>query len=258
MVAPPGERLRVITRFDRYELKYVVPLATGDAIAQDLAQHTTPDPHGDQGAYRVVSLYYDSPTLDLYWANLDRAKYRRKLRLRLYVNGDIQQTERGMVEIKQRINRAVHKRRIELALAQAESLCAGELDPTTLDARDRPIATEVQDFTQAMQLRPTAITDYHRRAFVGTNETEDLRVTIDTAVRGRCDALRVNRAANNHSILPPGLCVLEVKINGALPPWMRTLLAHHQCPPQGMSKYCTVVSQLLQPQQGAALRVSGS
>ena len=110
-----------IRRFNRYELKYVLPAWKCDAIIADLSEMTTPDTHDGARGYRIVSLYYDSPGLDFFWAKTDGIKFRRKLRLRLYPDqSDIERTTRGMVEIKQRINRTVQKRRLELPLAQAQ------------------------------------------------------------------------------------------------------------------------------------------
>ncbi len=88
-----------------------------------------------------------------------------------------------MVEIKQRIHRTVQKRRLELPLLEAEQLCAGSLDLLDLDEQDQEVASEVCYLVEAMHLRPTAITSYYRRAFVGNRYDSDLS--------GRIHALRI-------------------------------------------------------------------
>jgi len=231
----------VIRRFNRYELKYVVPLSQVDAIAADLASMTEPDEHGGEQGYRVLSLYYDSPDYDFFWAKIEGIKFRRKLRLRIYPGEDITAVTAGMVEIKQRINRTVQKRRVVLPLEQAELLCAGTLERDDLDALDQQVVSEVQYMVRAMHLRPTAITAYRRRAFVGGLYDAGLRVTFDIDVGGRTHALAVTDDVRNHLFLPPDWSIMEVKVNDAVPDWMTSLLARHNCQLRRVSKYCAVL-----------------
>lgn len=235
----------MIRRFNRYELKYVLPSWKCDAIIADLAEMTTPDVHDRSRGYRIVSLYYDSPGLDFFWAKIDGIKFRRKLRLRLYPDeNDIERTERGMVEIKQRINRTVQKRRLELPLAQAEQLCSGSVDTKELDELDQEVASEVQYLVHAMHLRPSAITSYLRRAFVGNRYDSGLRITFDSDFVGRTHALRVHQNSANHRIMPPEWSIMEVKSDDAVPDWVTSLLSRHECQLQRVSKYCATVSKL--------------
>jgi SPX domain protein involved in polyphosphate accumulation len=232
----------VIRRFNRYELKYIVPLAKVDAIAADLESMTEPDEYGGADGYRVLSLYYDSPTFDFFWAKIEGIKFRRKLRLRIYPGDDVSSVTEGMVEIKQRINRTVQKRRVKLPLEQAELLCRGVLERDNLDALDQQVASEVQYMVRAMHLRPTAITAYRRRAFVGGLYDAGLRVTFDTHVGGRTHALKVDHDAQNHLFLPPDWSIMEVKVNDAVPDWVTSLLARHNCQLRRVSKYCAVLA----------------
>ena len=149
-----------------------------------------------------------------------------------------------MVEIKQRINRTVQKRRLELPLAQAEQLCAGSLDMSDLDELDQQVASEVQYLVHAMHLRPTCITSYLRRAFVGNRYDSGLRITFDSDLSGRMHALRVNESTANHRIAPPEWSIMEVKSDDAVPDWVTSLLSRHDCQLQRVSKYCATVSKL--------------
>ncbi|HUT78414.1 MAG TPA: polyphosphate polymerase domain-containing protein [Polyangia bacterium] len=232
----------MIRRFNRYELKYIIPVARVDAICADLMEMTQPDEHGGEKGYPVVSLYYDSPSFDFFWAKVEGIKFRRKLRLRIYPGDDIERTKTGMVEIKQRINRTVQKRRLELPLEQAELLCAGDLERDDLDVLDQQVASEVQYLVHAMHLLPAAITAYRRRAFVGGLYDAGLRVTFDTHVGGRVHTLDVNRDADNSLFLPPDWSIMEVKANDAVPDWVTSLLARHNCQLRRVSKYCAVLA----------------
>ena len=228
----------MIRRFNRYELKYIVRIDEVDRIIADLRSMTEPDDHGGPEGYRVVSLYYDSPGLDFFWDKVEGIKFRRKVRLRIYPGEDIEAVTEGMVEIKQRINRTVQKRRLKLPLEEAEQLCAGSLERNDLDPLDRQVASEVQYIVQAMHLMPTCITAYRRRAFVGGLYDAGLRITFDIDVSCRIHGLKVNHDAKNHLFLPPEWSIMEVKANEAVPDWVTSLLARHGCQLRRVSKYC--------------------
>lgn len=237
----------MIRRFNRYELKYIMPTSTCHDLIDELGNHVAPDPHGGTQGYPLVSLYYDSPALDCFWAKVDGIKYRRKVRLRIYPATNIEETVRGMVEIKQRSNRTVQKRRLELPVPLAEALCAGTIDPVALgklDELDGEVASEVLYLVNALQLRPAAITAYHRTAFVGSRYERDLRITFDTNLRGRMHDLRVNQNVPNEALLTPDWSVMEVKADERIPDWVTSLLGRHGCQTQRMSKYCAVIAHL--------------
>jgi SPX domain protein involved in polyphosphate accumulation len=234
-VSNAGDTIR---RFNRYELKYILPVPRVAAILRDLAEMMQPDDHGGQLGYRITSLYYDSPNLDLYWAKIEGIKFRRKLRLRIYPGSDIEAVRVGMVEIKQRVNRTVQKKRLKLPLEQAEALCRGEAPEVELDELDWVAASEVQYMVAAMHLRPTCVISYLRRAFVGGRYDTGLRITFDTDLRSRVHALQVNLPADNHLFAPPDWCIMEVKVNDTMPDWVTSLLARHNCELRRVSKYC--------------------
>jgi SPX domain protein involved in polyphosphate accumulation len=93
-----------------------------------------------------------------------------------------------------------------------------------------------------LDLRPAAITAYHRRAFEGDLQNAGLRITFDTLVSSRLHALTVNRVASNRLIIPEGWAIMEVKANEAVPDWVTSLLARHDCQLTRVSKYCAGVA----------------
>lgn len=139
---------------NRYELKYIIEAERYRALVADLAHFMDPDEHGDvDGFYRIISLYYDSPDYAAYRSKIDGLKFRRKLRLRVYVSPRqaIETVDTGFVEIKQRFNRTTQKRRIALPLEQAKRLCAGEEVPEGLDVHDAATASEIAYMIRAMR-----------------------------------------------------------------------------------------------------------
>jgi SPX domain protein involved in polyphosphate accumulation len=234
----------VIRRFNRFELKYILPVSQCAVIIDELRRQIAPDQHGGDEGYSIVSLYYDSPAHDFFWAKIEGLKFRRKVRLRIYPGDDITKVTSGSVEIKQRINKTVQKRRLELPLEQGEALCAGKLELTGLDALDMQVASEITYLSRSMDLLPTAITAYKRRAFEGRDENAGLRVTFDTQVASRVHALTVNAAASNRLILPEDWCIMEVKADERVPEWTTSMLARHGCQLHRVSKYCAGVAML--------------
>jgi hypothetical protein len=232
----------LIRRFNRYELKYVIDTRTAERVRADLDELARPDDHGGTRGYRVASLYYDSPGLDFYWAKIEGIRFRRKLRLRVYPDEGGRPPEAGLVEIKQRMNRTVQKRRLFLPLDEAARLCAGELPARPLDDADHQVASEVCYLVQAMHLQPTCITSYRRVAYVGGRYDQGLRVTLDYDCGGRGHALAVEEEARDHPFLPPDAVVLEVKADEAVPDWVSSLLARHGCRLQRLSKYCAALA----------------
>jgi hypothetical protein len=231
-----------IRRFNRYELKYLIHASEYRRLVKDLENFMSPDPHGDvDGFYRVTSLYYDSPDFQCYRAKMDGLLYRRKLRLRIYPGNNILEVKKGFVEIKQRMNRTVQKRRIILPLSEAKALCHGDLQREFDDPQDAAVASEVTYLVKAARLRPTCIVSYRRRAFTGSRLESGMRLTFDMQLQGRVTALTVNEPAHNHYFMPPDWLIMEVKVNDRIPDWMTALIAKHECQLRRVSKYCAVV-----------------
>lgn len=233
----------MIKRFNRYELKYIVDARSYRDICEDLSNFMVPDAYGDvDGFYRIVSLYYDSPQLSGYWSKIDGLKFRRKLRLRIYPGADIRKVDTGFVEIKQRINRTVQKKRVILPMEEALRLCNEAEVPKGLDARDTAAAEEMAYMIRVLHLKPKAIVSYRRRAYMGGVYERGMRLTFDMQLQGRVTALDVNQIAKNYYFAPPDFLIMEVKVNERIPAWMVSLLAKHQCQVRRVSKYCAVMA----------------
>jgi SPX domain protein involved in polyphosphate accumulation len=120
----------------------------------------------------------------------------------------------------------------------------GQLPAHGLDALDTQVASEVTYLSRTLDLRPTAITAYWRRAFEGQDDNAGVRFTFDTQVSSRVHALTVNAPAVNRLILPADFCIMEVKVDDRVPEWTTSLLARHDCQLSRISKYCAGIAQL--------------
>ncbi|WP_151772655.1 polyphosphate polymerase domain-containing protein [Streptomyces abyssomicinicus] len=224
--------------FNRFELKYLVPVEEAAGIRDELAGRMDRDLHSPVGGYGVWSLYYDTPDLRFYWEKIEGLKFRRKLRIRHYGDLDGVTDESPVcVEIKQRVNRVTQKRRITLGYGAARQLCDGR-QLIEHSAKESAFVQEVLELVVRLNLRPTAITGYQREALVGRDADTGLRVTFDRRIRGRDRDFHFGTPRpENRFTVPPHLAVMEIKVNERTPHWITDLTARRNLNLVRVSKY---------------------
>jgi hypothetical protein len=223
--------------FNRYEIKYLVPVTEVAEILPSIEQRLDRDPYSDATGYGVWSVYYDTRQLRFYWEKIEGLRFRRKLRIRHY--GDrfaVTDDTPVYVEIKQRVNRVTQKRRIRLPYREALRLCGGR-EPSECDSSARGFVDEVLDLVSRLELRPTAMTGYQRQAYLGRGSELGLRVTFDQRIRGRDRDFQFAIDGENRFIVPPGKAIMEVKANERVPYWLTDLTAQHNLAVVRISKY---------------------
>lgn len=234
-------RLKAIRR---YELKYLLHREQAQAVMGALLPYVAPDAHaGDRKPYGITSLYYDTPDYKAYWDKIDGHRFRRKVRVRLYGDGPVTPVTPVFVEIKQRLDRALEKRRVQVAYQHAASLehLEDAFDCVTLD--ERRVLEEVAYLVTSLRLEPACVVSYRRVAFNGNELDPALRITFDSQLRGRVHDLSLASTgyAESRYFVPPEHCIMEVKINHRLPYWLMEILARHNCTLRRISKYCAAL-----------------
>ncbi|MCX4779887.1 polyphosphate polymerase domain-containing protein [Streptomyces sp. NBC_01264] len=224
--------------FNRFELKYLVPVEEAAEIRDELAERMDRDLHSPVGGYGVWSLYYDTPQLRFYWEKIEGLKFRRKLRIRHYGDLDAVTDDSPVrVEIKQRVNRVTQKRRITLPYGVARGLC-DERRMVKHSPQESAFVQEVLELVVRLNLQPTAITGYQREALVGRDADTGLRVTFDRRVRGRDRDFHFGIATpQNRFTIPPHMSVMEIKVNERTPHWITDLAARRNLNLVRISKY---------------------
>ncbi|WP_240654436.1 polyphosphate polymerase domain-containing protein [Streptomyces sp. AcE210] len=224
--------------FNRFELKYLVPVDQAAEIRDELAERMDADLHSPVGGYGVWSLYYDTPQLRFYWEKIEGLKFRRKLRIRHYGNLDGVTDEASVcVEIKQRLNRVTQKRRITLPYGVARQLC-DDREMVDHSAKESAFIQEVLELVVRLNLQPTAITGYQREALVGRDADTGLRVTFDRRIRGRDRDFHFGTPTpENRFTIPPHMSVMEIKVNERTPHWITDLAARRNLSLVRISKY---------------------
>ena len=226
----------------RYELKFLVGAEAKNALLKLCEEGLDPDPYGEQGVYRVSSLYYDSPRFDAYWEKLDGVRNRAKYRLRYY--GEEPLKSKAFFEIKHRWDQTVFKERIPLKEGALEPLFTdpsaiyslhdyvGELSKPEQLTLERILSAAARGMIQ-----PVNLIAYKRQAWVGRHD-DRLRVTFDhlCSVHETDHPCRPVEAPGT-PFLPESRMVLEVKFNSRLPVWLRDAVSKVSLSPIRFSKY---------------------
>ena len=230
----------------RYELKYLLLRSQLPPVLDEVRAHMRPDSHvGPEGTYPITSLYYDTPDYKAYWDKLDGQRARRKVRVRAYGDTQIHPDTPTFVEIKQRVNQMMRKRRVQLRYDQAVDFDGLVATAAGLLPAERDLLHEVHYLAATLQLRPTCVVTYDRMAFEGDEHAPDLRVTVDSNLRGRTHDLTLlsTGLTDDQQVLGPEYVVLEVKANTHVPAWVAQMVARHHCTFRRISKYCLTLEQ---------------
>jgi SPX domain protein involved in polyphosphate accumulation len=219
---------------NRFEVKYFVATRFVPDLAADLAPFTVPDAHGAGGrGYSVFSVYWDTPDLLFFWEKIEGVKYRRKLRFRRYDDSGT-----VFVEIKQREDRTLHKRRLKWPVDRVRAVF-GEGGPGVdwSGLGDDPVMID------RLRLRPVMGVRYRRLAWHGAFDPE-LRVTIDSRLMYRPAPVDVAAPFDAGSyILDPRVSVLEIKYDHRAPRWLTKVICRHGLKMVRMSKYCSAIDR---------------
>jgi hypothetical protein len=235
-----------IKLFNRYELKYLLTIEQSRAVIEALSDYMSPDTEGDErGRYHINSLYYDTYDYKAYWDKIEGHRYRRKVRVRIYGDPLESPDSPCYVEIKQRLNKTLQKRRIILPYTRATALCGQGQELEANSEIEQRIIDEVLYLNGTLQLQPACIVSYDRLAIEGSEYDIGLRVTFDTNLKGRTHALSLlaEEWAENRFFIPPQWCIMEIKVNYRVPYWLTEIIGRDRCTLRRISKYCTALEQ---------------
>jgi hypothetical protein len=112
---------------ERYEHKFLIPEQLVPEIRSFARTISRIDRYaGTDGTYTIRSLYFDTPTLDVYWAD-DEQRCRLKVRVRMYPGAE----SRYFLEVKRRTQDVIVKSRAAVPADRLRAAIDG--DSATLD-----------------------------------------------------------------------------------------------------------------------------
>lgn len=222
----PG--LRTDTGGKAYELKFEV---TPDDVVRMKAwarEHLHPDPHaGTDGAYRVTSVYCDTPAFDIFHRS---SGYRGgKLRMRRYDSAPFVFLER-----KVRRGDVVRKRRVEVHpedLPRLSAFVGGAPPEAGWEAG------WFLDHAMKKGVAPTCRVGYRRTAFFGLSGSQAVRLTIDEDLIGVPTRGWEAQPLQEGLALLPERALLELKFHTVMPELFRKLLPELPLQTARVSKY---------------------
>ncbi len=224
-----------VCTFRRVEKKYCISKDRQAVLLAEVADRLVPDSHGKS---TVCSLYLDTPTNLLIRSSIDAGAYKEKLRLRSY--GISNPGDPVFLEIKKKYKGVVYKRRVQVPLSRAMEYIRGG---------DKPCTGQImEEIDYAMRfyggLCPAMFIACEREAYF-CGENPGLRLTFDTAIRFRRDALELNSHTGGEEILPQDKVLLEIKTDGAMPLWLSEVLNRLEIYPTRFSKYATAYGRMI-------------
>ena len=215
----------------RHELKYIVSEADAELLAMRLRAALRADPYATDGGYFIRSLYFDDPYSSAVSEKISGVQYRDKWRIRIYNLSD----RAIKLERKHKNGSYIRKDSLSITRRECNALCAGSFG--FLMHRTEPFAKEAYAEMVTRHLRPKVLVDYDREPFLFP--IEDTRITIDRNVR---TALYSTDLFQPGVITYPatdflGQCILEVKFNAELDPYLADLLQLNAAQRSAASKY---------------------
>lgn len=215
----------------RQEKKYFMTLFHMKKLSGQLDAVMIQDAHNGAMGYSIRSLYFDTINEQDYEAKIDGLELRRKIRLRIYDPS----AEFAMLEMKQKEGNYQKKRSLRVSREDAVALTEGKYD-ALLHYPD-PFATECYGLMHLQCYRPKTIVEYKRKAYIA--KENKIRITFDHEIRATESNFNLfARDLNLYPVLDPFNGVLEVKYNGFLLSYIKSLVNAADRSELSVSKYC--------------------
>lgn len=194
--------------------------------------------------YPVHSLYLDSDDFASYWATVRRNSDRFKLRIRFY---DDDEATPAYVEIKRRLHNATLKKRCRVPRRTLPEILAGRT-PIGIWADDSEpgqmgALTEFVARLNTLQASPKVHVAYLREAYV-SRDNKSVRLTFDREIRWEPAAGgEVTTRMKAPRPLFGCAVVLEVKVAGPDPSWLRVMKERFELRSNSCAKYVAAMTQ---------------
>ena len=219
--------------FRRVEKKYLLNESEYRALLLRIRTELVPDAFF---TYTICNIYYDTADDALVRSSIEKPAYKEKLRLRSY--GTPRPEDKVFLEIKKKHDGVVYKRRTAFALKEAEHY----VRTGDHGSRNGQILHELDYFLSFYRPVPKLYLAHDREAYTSREDSE-LRITFDTSIRSRTEALRLGAGDWGKELLPAGYRLMEVKTCAALPLWLAHALSECRIYPVSFSKYGNIYKE---------------
>ncbi len=198
----------------RHELKYVVTAVQMALLESRIRNLISLDSHaGEEGSYRIRSLYFDDRYHSCYLENEIGTDPREKFRIRIY-NGD---PGRISLELKRKEHGMTQKIASPLTKEQCLELMEGK--PLPVDASYAPVLQKFNLLVRTRGMGPAVIVEYDRVPYV--DRLGNVRVTLDRNIASsQAVSAFLEPEISRRPVMPAGQHILEVKYDEFLPDYI--------------------------------------
>lgn len=216
--------------FERVEKKYLLDEKKYKLLMSHIQQYVVPDDYGESA---ICNIYFDTPDSKLIRTSLEKPIYKEKMRMRSY--GVPTSSDTVFIELKKKFKNVVYKRRMDMTLSQAKDFVNGKGGPKTNIQIENEVKW-VMGFYE--NLEPAMFLSYNRTAFYAI-DNEDVRITFDTGITYRDEALSLDKGIWGKELLNHGEKIMEIKIPDSMPIWLSNILDKLEIYSTSFSKYGT-------------------
>lgn len=215
----------------RHELKYIINSGYYHILRSRLRSAMKTDPHGENGIYRITSLYFDDVFRTGYNDKLLGLDVRKKYRVRYYnLSPSVIR-----LEVKEKKGEMVCKRSVPLTSSEFERLIKGERD---FLKQDRYINTAAEEFCLSDRLTalfPAVLVDYQREAYICP--AGNVRITFDSSLKTALNFKGTEEKTEFVNVFGEGEIILEVKYDSFIPSYIKDLLSGIPLTRESVSKF---------------------
>lgn len=220
----------------RHEIKYLISYHDYIVLESKLSHILRPDIHCEKEPYKVTSLYYDDIDSSAYRDKIEGFSFRSKYRIRYY-DSDLTSFK---LERKSKSHQITSKNGVALTRENVEDILNKNYD-CLKDSTSEVGNSFYRKIINGL-FRPKVVVEYYRKAF--THPVGNLRITFDTDVKASFTNTNIfDKNLILLNAIPRDKVVMEIKFNGELPIYIRSLLQTRNVMAASLSKY--VVSRQL-------------
>ncbi|MBK5241470.1 polyphosphate polymerase domain-containing protein [Clostridium sp.] len=214
----------------RHELKYTISDLNCLVLKNRLSKVLKKDKNCPEEGYSIASVYFDDYNNKAYTEKINGNDIRHKYRIRFY-NDD---TSFLKLERKSKIHQMTMKSSVSLTESEVKDIYAGNFE--FLKEKKENLYKDFYFQLAHCLIKPKVIVKYNRVAFI--HPVGDLRITFDTNVKTSIN--QVNIFEEKISYIPAlGINenILEIKFNGVMPDYIKSLIESGNVMASSSSKY---------------------
>lgn len=215
----------------RHEFKYFITQETYLTLRQRLSIVARPDENSKRAeGYLISTLYFDDYRNTALNEKIDGDRFRTKYRIRIYER----ESTVIKLESKSKLDSWTAKSSTLLTLDEYRRILNEDYE--FLIHKQDPLCQELYTKIRTTLLRPKAIVEYEREAYVV--DEGNVRLTFDKQLRSSINGIDLFDPDVVYSAaLDPGLLVLEVKYDDFIPKHIRALINGLPMQRYAVSKY---------------------